>query len=261
MSTAGIDIGSTTTKAVVLDDDGKLLAHAVKPTGADNRKSAELVLEEALGAVGLHRDKLERIFTTGYGRENVPFADRHITEITCHAMGVHAHFPEVRMIIDIGGQDTKGIHVDGGGKVVDFVMNDKCAAGTGRFLDVMAHALGMKVQDLAGASRQATNKIKISSMCTVFAESEVVSLVAKGVPAPDIVWGIHQAVAERSVILLKKLKTPTPIAMSGGVANNGGLIAELEAKLETELKIPAHPQVIGAFGAATLAHRSARAER
>lgn len=261
MITAGIDIGSTTTKAVVLGDDGRILGWAVKPTGGNNRRTAELVLDEAAATAGIGRDGVAQVFTTGYGRENVPFAARHVTEITCHAMGVHAACPEVRTIVDIGGQDTKGIQIDGEGKVVEFVMNDKCAAGTGRFLEVMAHALGMTVQDLAVASREATSRVKISSMCTVFAESEVVSLVAKGVPAPDIVWGIHQAVAERSVILLKKLRVAQPIAMSGGVANNRGLVTALEEKLGAPLRIPELPQIMGAVGAATLAQRSGRATR
>jgi predicted CoA-substrate-specific enzyme activase len=257
MITAGIDIGSTTTKAVVLGEGRKLLGYSIKPTGGNNRRTAELVLEEAVGRARVTRDAVDQIFTTGYGRENIPFANRHITEITCHAMGVHAFCPEVRTIIDIGGQDTKGIQIDGEGKVVEFVMNDKCAAGTGRFLDVMAHALGMKVEDLASVSQQATSQIKISSMCTVFAESEVVSLVAKGVPAPDIVQGIHRAVAERSIILLKKLRFSKPIAMSGGVANNKGLVSSLEQKLEATLAIPEHPQIMGAFGAAALAQKAA----
>jgi (R)-2-hydroxyacyl-CoA dehydratese activating ATPase len=260
MITAGIDIGSTTTKAVILGPGKTLLGHAVKPTGGNNRQAAEQVLQEALGKAGVDRKDLAQVFTTGYGRENIPFANRQITEITCHAIGVHSVFPDVRMIVDIGGQDTKGIQIDAEGKVVEFVMNDKCAAGTGRFLDVMAHALGMKVGELADAAGQATNKVKISSMCTVFAESEVVSLVAKGVATADIVWGIHRAVAERSAILLKRLKNAQPIAMSGGVAYNRGLVASLEEKLETTLKIPEHPQIMGAFGAAALAQRSARSE-
>ncbi len=260
MITAGIDIGSATTKAVVLGDEKSLLAYSVKPTGGNNRKTAETVLEDALQKASLARERVERIFTTGYGRENIPFANRHITEITCHAMGVHSFFPEARTIIDIGGQDTKGIQIDAEGKVVEFVMNDKCAAGTGRFLEVMAHALGMKVEDLAGVSQQATSQIKISSMCTVFAESEVVSLVAKGVPTPDIVRGIHRAVAERSIILLKKMRFAQPIAMSGGVANNRGLVSSLEEKLEATLQIPTYPQIMGAFGAAALAQKSAAAK-
>jgi predicted CoA-substrate-specific enzyme activase len=261
MITAGIDIGSATTKAVVLGDQKQLLGYSVKPTGGNNRKTAETVLDEALEKAGVSREGVQQIFTTGYGRENIPFAHRHMTEITCHAMGVHSFFPEARTIIDIGGQDTKGIQIDGDGKVVEFVMNDKCAAGTGRFLDVMAHALGMRVEDLAAVSQQSTAQVKISSMCTVFAESEVVSLVAKGVPAPDIVQGIHRAVAERSIILLKKMRFSQPIAMSGGVANNKGLVSSLEEKLQTTLKIPEHPQIMGAFGAAALAQKSTAASK
>jgi predicted CoA-substrate-specific enzyme activase len=253
MITAGIDIGSTTTKAVLLNQDLKIIGFSLKPTGANNRETAKNVFYETLNQSGIQREHVFKIYTTGYGRENIPFADKHITEITCHAMGIHSFFPAAKTIIDIGGQDTKGIQIDKAGKVQNFVMNDKCAAGTGRFLDVMARALNIKVDALTDLAQQSTKIVKISSMCTVFAESEVVSLVAKGVPASDIIKGIHDAVAERSTIMLKRLNVMEPIAMSGGVAKNKGLVLCLEAKLGAAIKIPELPQFIGAVGAATLA--------
>ena len=256
MATAGIDIGSVTTKAAVLDQDFQLLSYAVMPTGGNNRKTAETVLKLALTRANIGKADVKQIIATGYGRENVSFADRHITEITCHAMGIYTLFPGARTIIDIGGQDTKGIQIDKEGRVINFIMNDKCAAGTGRFLDVMAHALEVQVEDLARLSQESKCSIKISSMCTVFTESEVISLVAKGASIPDIIKGIHDAVAERSVILLKKLNVCEPVAMSGGVANNKGLVGSLEEKLGTKIKIPEHPQIVGALGAAVLAQKS-----
>lgn len=253
MITAGIDIGSATTKAVILNQDYEIQGFSILPTGANNRETAKIVFFDALNQSGIQHDNISKIYTTGYGRENIPFADKHITEITCHAKGVHSFFPDAKTIIDIGGQDTKGIQIDANGKVLDFVMNDKCAAGTGRFLDVMARALDIDVDALTDLAQQSTKVIKISSLCTVFAESEVVSLVAKGVPASDIVKGIHDAVAERSIIMLKRLNVIEPIAMSGGVAQNKGLVLSLEAKLGTTINIPEFPQIIGAFGAAVLA--------
>lgn len=254
MITAGIDIGSVGTKVAIVQD-GRLISCAVLPTGGNNRKTAETAYAEALARIDLSKDDVQKIVATGYGRENLPFADKHITEITCHAMGIHTLFPGIKTILDIGGQDTKGIQIDAEGKVTDFVMNDKCAAGTGRFLDVMSHALEVKVQDLPELSRKSEAPVKISCMCTVFAESEVISLVAKGTPIPDIIKGIHDAVAERSVILLRRLNVIEPMAMSGGVAYNKGLVDSLEEKLNTKINIPENPQIVGAFGAAILAQK------
>jgi predicted CoA-substrate-specific enzyme activase len=255
MITSGIDIGSLSTKAVILDQSNQILGHMVLPTGGNNRETALKVFEEALNQANLRRNDIGRIIATGYGRENIPFADKRVTEITCHAVGIHFLFPGTNTIIDIGGQDTKGIQINSDGRVENFVMNDKCAAGTGRFLEVLANALGVSLQDLGQLSQQSTTSIKISSMCTVFAESEVVSLVAKGAPIPDIIRGIHDSIAERSVILLKKLNILEPISMSGGVAKNRGMVKALEKKLNTSINIPPHPQVVGALGAAIIAQR------
>ena len=255
MITAGIDSGSLSTKAVIIDQSNRILAHMVLPTGGNNRDAALKVFTEALAQANLGKEDIGRIIATGYGRENIPFAHRHITEITCHAVGIHRLFPDTLTIIDIGGQDTKGIRIDSSGRVENFVMNDKCAAGTGRFLEVMANALGVSLQDLGQLSQQSVTSIKISSMCTVFAESEVVSLVAKGASVPDIVRGLHDAIAERSSILLKKLDILEPISMSGGVAKNKGMVKALEQKLNTAIRIPDYPQVVGALGAAIIAQK------
>ncbi len=259
MITAGIDIGSSTTKAVILNQDGKLLGYDIMLTGGNNRETAEMVFKRALSRANIGKEDIRRIISTGYGRENIPFADRYVTEITCHARGIHLLFPGTNTIIDIGGQDTKGIKIDSEGSVMDFVMNDKCAAGTGRFLDVMARALDVRLEDLGQLSQKATATIKISSMCTVFAESEVVSLVAKGTPVPDIITGVHDAIAERSAILIRKLNLVEPAAMSGGVANNKGMVKALEEKLKTTIKVPEHPQIVGALGAAVIAQNDKKA--
>lgn len=259
MITAGIDIGSSTTKAVILNQDGKLLGYDIMLTGGNNRETAEMVFKRALSRANIGKEDIRRIISTGYGRENIPFADRYVTEITCHARGIHLLFPGTNTIIDIGGQDTKGIKIDSEGSVMDFVMNDKCAAGTGRFLDVMARVLDVRLEDLGQLSQKATATIKISSMCTVFAESEVVSLVAKGTPVPDIITGVHDAIAERSAILIRKLNLVEPAAMSGGVANNKGMVKALEEKLKTTIKVPEHPQIVGALGAAIIAQNDKKA--
>lgn len=258
MITAGIDVGSLTTKAVVLDPESGPLGFAVMPTGGNNRETAEKVFEQAMAGTGGCRDDVERIISTGYGREHIQFAHRHVTEITCHAAGIHFLFPQARTIIDIGGQDTKGIQINGDGKVTDFVMNDKCAAGTGRFLEVMANALGVRLEELGTLSLESAESVRISSMCTVFAESEVVSLVARGAAISDIVRGLHDAIAERTVILLKRLKIMEPVAMSGGVAQNRGMVAALEEKLKTGIRLPPYPQIVGALGAAVMAGKEGR---
>lgn len=255
MITVGIDIGSLATKAVAINSHGQLLSESILLTGGNNRKSAEKVFDNVLAAARINGDELGGVVTTGYGRENVPFADRHVTEITCHAVGINALLPAARTIIEIGGQDTKCIHLDGGGKVLNFVMNDKCAAGTGRFCEVLANALGVRLDELGGLSQRSSETVKISSMCTVFAESEVVSLVAKGRPVTDIIRGVHDAIAERTTMLLKRLSLITPLAISGGVANNVGMIKCLEEKLNTTILVPEHPQIVGAMGAAILAQR------
>jgi predicted CoA-substrate-specific enzyme activase len=173
-------------------------------------------------------------------------------------MGIHFLYPDARTVLDIGGQDSKAIKMDDQGQILDFVMNDKCAAGTGRFLEVIARALDVELEDLGEQSRQANERVIISSMCTVFAESEVVSLVAKGVPVPNIIKGVHHAIADRSITLLNKVGITEPIAMSGGVAKNKGVVHELEEKSKIKINIPDQPQLVGALGAALIAQKKSR---
>ncbi len=249
---AGIDVGSTTTKAVILDEHGKVLSHAITPTGADSRDASGRALASALATGALTTDPAY-IISTGYGRDIAARSNETITEITCHARGVHALMPSVRTIIDIGGQDSKVIKITDAGKVIDFAMNDKCAAGTGRFLEVMSHSLGVPLAHMGDLSRKATKKIKVSSMCTVFAESEVVSLVARGERVEDILHGLHLAIADRVASLALRVGIAPQVAITGGVAKNKGVVRALEERLSISLLLPEEPQLTGALGAAMIA--------
>lgn len=244
---AGVDIGSTMTKVIIVGD--KVEASLIGPTGPEHRKLANKVMEETLAKAGLRFDDLAYIVATGYGRINVPFADKQVTEITCHAKGLQSLLPTVHTVIDIGGQDSKGIKIKAG-KVTDFVMNDKCAAGTGRFLEVIADALGVPLEDLGRLSLLAQNVIAISSTCTVFAEHEIISQLAAGVPMNDLIAGIHDAVATRVYSMVKKLKVEKDVAVTGGGAKNIGLVKALENKFGFSLLIPPEPLITGALGAA-----------
>lgn len=256
---AGIDIGSLATKAVVIDDSREILGRAVTYTGANNRASARKVLEQAVEDAGLKPDDIQRITATGYGRENVPFAHERVSEITCHARGNHHLIPEASTILDIGGQDSKTIRIGPGGKVVNFAMNDRCAAGTGRFLEMVARALEVELSDVGRISEQATESARISSMCAVFAESEIVSLVSKGTPVPNILRGVHDSIASRAMILLRKVGVVAPVAMSGGVALNAGLIRALEERINSRIRVAQMPQLVGALGAALIGAERERA--
>lgn len=249
---AGIDVGSLTTEAVLVRDQ-EILAYTIIRTGADAAGAAERALGEALEKAGLVRSDVVRCVATGYGRMLVPFAQRQVTEITCHARGACFFYPDARTVIDIGGQDSKVIRMEPDGSVGDFLMNDKCAAGTGRFLEVMAHALELSVEELGEVDLQAERAAEISSMCTVFAESEVVSLIARGVPRPEIVRGLHAAVAERTAALAHRLGVQPLVVMTGGVAKNRGVVAALAARLGVEILVPPEPQIVGALGAALIA--------
>lgn len=250
---AGIDAGSTTTKVVIMEDD-RILGYVVLRTGANSQKAAMKALEECLEKVSIGQSQIDYIVGTGYGRESIPLADKQITEISCHAKGVHWLFPYVNAIIDIGGQDSKAILVGPKGKVLDFKMNEKCAAGTGRFLEVMANALQMDLEQFSNLSIRAEKIAEISSTCTVFAESEVISHVANGTPEEEIVAGIHDAIARRVYALAKSLLTGAGvIVFTGGVAKNKSMVKSLEGKIGRELKIPENPQISGAVGAALFA--------
>jgi predicted CoA-substrate-specific enzyme activase len=249
---AGLDIGSTMTKAIIVDDTETVLASVIGPTGVEHRHLALKVMEEAIQRAGLTFEALDFIVATGYGRINVPFADKQITEITCHARGIRAIFPTTKIIIDIGGQDSKGIKLDGAGKVSNFVMNDKCAAGTGRFLEVISETLGIKLTDLGEISRASRKVVKISNMCTVFAEHEVTSHLADGAEIPDIVAGLHESIAGRVVNMVRHLGIEKDVVVTGGGAKNIGLIKAIADKIGFPPLTPPEPFITGALGAALL---------
>jgi predicted CoA-substrate-specific enzyme activase len=252
MRTAGIDIGSITAKAAIAEN-GKILGTKVIFTGYNAELAGLKVYEEILSESGLDKASIERIVSTGYGRNSVKFADKSFTEIMCHAAGAHYLDPHVRSIIDIGGQDSKAILLDEQGKVKNFVMNDKCAAGTGRFLEVMARALEVNLDEFGAISIKSKNPSKISSLCTVFAESEVISLIAKGEKRQNIIAGIHESIAARVSSMSARLGITEPVMVTGGVARNIGVVKALEKKLNMKIEVSPYAQVTGAIGAAFLA--------
>ncbi len=252
MYAVGIDIGSTSGEVVILNGDG-ILASSIVDTGYNSRRAADLALNQALAGCGLAREQLGPIVATGYGRIAIDFANRQVTEISCYAKGMAHLFPDVRTVIDIGGQDSKVIAVGKNGKAIDFAMNDKCAAGTGRFLEVTARALQLDLSELGEISAHATRDVPISSICTVFAESEVITLVAEGAERADIVAGLHRAIAKRVGAMVKRVGTTPVIAFAGGVAKNAGVKRALEQALGMTLIVPPEPQIVGALGAALIA--------
>ncbi|KMY68905.1 2-hydroxyglutaryl-CoA dehydratase [Desulfocarbo indianensis] len=255
--TVGIDVGSISTKAVLLRDGA--WQSRLRPTGASPKTSAVAAVEELLAQAGLERGKVDYLIATGYGRGRVEIADKKVTEITCHAKGAQSLAPGADMVIDIGGQDSKVIKTDGQGGVLDFSMNDKCAAGTGRFLEVMAGALDTEVGLLGELAREA-EPVEISSMCTVFAESEVISLLAQDVPRERVVAGIHRAVARRVAAMAQRLGLGQLIVFTGGVAKNQGVRRALGQALGREIMVHPHCQLAGALGAALLAAEQTAAQ-
>ena len=253
MIAAGIDIGSLSTETVLLDEDKNILSYRIVLTGANSKNACNTSFEAAIDMAKVKREDIGFVLSTGYGRERVDFADDQVTEITCHARGLNFLHPDTRSIIDIGGQDSKAISVTAKGKVMNFAMNDKCAAGTGRFLEVMAGALEMELEEMGILSLRSGEPVSISSMCTVFAESEVISLIADGKAVEDIILGIHQSVSGRVLGLLDRVGAREEIAMSGGVAKNRGVVGAIEDKLGLSLFIPEEPQIVGALGAALIA--------
>ncbi|NHW89421.1 MAG: 2-hydroxyglutaryl-CoA dehydratase [Archaeoglobales archaeon] len=251
---AGIDIGSLTAKCVVIKDS-EILAYSIQKVKPNLEETALEVFQEALKIAGLEGRDVSKVFSTGYGRYQVRFAERAVTEITCHAVGAHFLIPTVRTVIDIGGQDSKVIAVEEG-RVLSFAMNDKCSAGTGRFLEVMANALNLKLEQLGEIALRAKKKITISSTCTVFAESEVISYISSGEEIENIVAGICDAIASRIVGLASRVGVREDVVLTGGVAKNLGVKKALEEKLGLTIKIPEEPQIVGALGAAVLAMKS-----
>lgn len=250
---AGIDSGSTSTDVVIMDQSGKIITSVILPTGAGAENSAARGLTQALAQAGLEQSHLAGVTATGYGRGSINVGDSQVTEISCHARGAHYLFPEVRTVIDIGGQDSKVICLDAGGNVKNFVMNDKCAAGTGRFLDNMARTLEMTLDQMSKKGINYKEDITISSMCTVFAESEVVSLIAKNKSPDDIVHGLNKAVASKTGTLVARAGGTEKYMMTGGVSRNAGLVRALEKELGAKLFISPYAQLCGAIGAALFA--------
>lgn len=258
--TAGIDSGSTSTDVVILDQDGKIKSTMIIPTGGGAMMSAEKSLEKAVEKAGIKKEDIVRIVTTGYGRAYIDSGDDSVTEITCHAKGAHYLNPNVRTVIDIGGQDMKAISIDENGAVTNFLMNDKCAAGTGRFLEMMARTLGLSLDEMSTKGLEWKENVVISSMCTVFAESEVVSLVAQNKAVADIIHGLNVSVASKVGALAARLgkKNPGEYMMTGGVAKNQGIINALEEKLGAKLYICDEAQLCGALGAALFAYEKCK---
>ena len=251
----GVDSGSTSTDAVVMELDGTIVASVIGATGAKASRGAAAVIQEVLDQARLTRDDLAMSVATGYGRDAIPNMDVAITEITCHAAGAHYLAPEARTVIDIGGQDSKVIHLNEDGTVQNFVMNDKCAAGTGRFLEAMARTLQMPIEELSRQGLEWHHDVTISSMCTVFAESEVVSLIADDTPTPDIIHGLDVSVARKTAALARRVGGEPPYLMTGGVANNEGVVKALSEVLDAPVATHRDSQLCGAIGAAVLGIR------
>lgn len=254
----GCDAGSTYTKCVIIDENGKIAAAVTKRSRINPVLSAKDALDEAVSQVdGLNSaEELTYLIGTGYGRNKVPFADENISEISCHAMGVHVTDPSVKAIIDIGGQDVKGIAIDTDGTVLNFAMNDKCAAGTGRFFESMARAFEMSLDEFSNLSLTAKNVIPITAQCAVFAESEVISLVGEGKPMEEIAAGIQLSVAKRCFVMAKKAGAADSVTLTGGCAKNEGLKKAIEKVLKINVvDLPTDPQLMGALGAAEYARQ------
>lgn len=249
----GIDSGSTSTNAIILDKDRNILSSIIVKTGAKSMNSAEKALQNALEESGLKKEDLTFIVGTGYGRYNIPFVDENVTEITCHGRGAHFLNPEVRTIIDIGGQDSKAIGLDENGNVKSFVMNDKCAAGTGRFLEMIAKTLEIDLEQMSEEGLSYNEDLTITSVCSVFAESEVVSLIADNKERKDIIHGVNKSIATKTAGLAQRVGKKEKFMMTGGVAKNKGVIKALEEKLGGKLFIADEPQICGALGAALIA--------
>jgi (R)-2-hydroxyacyl-CoA dehydratese activating ATPase len=252
---AGCDIGSTTGKALIMHA-GEILGFSIIPCAVRPELTARLALAEAFGAAGLSQQELAYMIATGYGRVRIDMADENVSEITCHAVGAFHLDPADRTLIDIGGQDCKVIRISPKGKVADFAMNDKCAAGSGRFFEAMARVLEIGLEDISRFSLESSQPAQITSQCSVFAESEVITLLNEGVDVRDIAAGINEAIAARLASLARKVGVEPEVAVSGGCAKNRGLIVALEKKLGVEVKaLGMDPQIIGALGAALLAGR------
>jgi predicted CoA-substrate-specific enzyme activase len=257
MIVAGVDVGSTVTKSVVMDEECAIVARGIVPTGAKVVKAAESALGTALAEAGHAREEVGFTVGTGYGRYAIPFGDIQVTEISCHARGAAFLFPGTRTVLDIGGQDTKGIKVSADGEVIDFSMNDKCAAGTGRFLAAAAEVMGLSLDEMGAASLRSQRPLKITNVCTVFVESEIMALLAGGKAIDDILGGVHNAIAIRSIGLLRRVGIDDEVTFTGGVARNVGMVTALQRRLNVTLNVGRDSQFMGAIGAALFARERA----
>lgn len=252
MLTMGVDVGSTASKCLILKNGSEILGSAVIPAGTGTSGPARSVAA-ALEVVGIGQADIAAVTATGYGRNTFKPADHVVSELSCHAIGAHMAFPEAKTVIDIGGQDAKVLRLGDNGRLENFVMNDKCAAGTGRFLDVMARVLELGVDQLATYDGKATDAVNISSTCTVFAESEVISQLANNVDLCSLIAGIHNSVAVRTSSLVRRLGLVPPVVMTGGVAQNRGVVRALSQALNVEISVSPLAQLCGAYGAAIYA--------
>lgn len=259
MLVGGCDVGSTTGKAVILRE-AAIVAHFIVPSTTKPEKTARLAMEEAARLAGLSAlTELQYIIGTGYGRLKVPFANENVSEITCHARGAHWLNPAVRTVVDIGGQDCKVMSIDKNGRVIEFAMNDRCAAGTGRFFEAMARVLGCGLEGISSLDNQGANAATITSQCSVFAESEVVTLINEGIDLPNIIAGINNSVANRLYSMVRRVGLTKELALTGGCSKNEGLAKALERKLGVSVTLlPQDPQIAGAVGAALIAAEKAK---
>ena len=256
----GIDFGSTTSKTVILDMEGVIVASAVSHKGSVSDEGAKASIAEALEIAGISQKEVIRAVSTGYGRRMLEVSDKSYTEITCHARGAIAMVPSAKLVIDIGGQDSKVIAVDPQGLVSQFAMNDRCAAGTGKFLEALARAVAVPLEEMGPMALEARENIVISSMCATFAETEVVALLAEGKSKPEVLGAVHAAIASRIVGLVARVGKREPLVMTGGVAKNPAAVYHLEKALGLKLIIPENPQIAGALGAALIALDEARSD-
>jgi predicted CoA-substrate-specific enzyme activase len=250
---AGVDVGSTQTKAVIVDEQRDIVGRALIDTGANVIRAAQSAFDKALDGAGLSEEEVEYVIGTGYGRYRVTFVNAQVTEISCHGRGAAHLFPKTRTVVDMGGQDTKAIRVGDDGEIIDFCMNDKCAAGTGRFLGAASAALDIPLDQLGEVALRSDKPVRVSTTCTVFAESEVLAWLGKGKKIENILWGVHKSIASRSVALLRRVGIEDEITFTGGVSRNVGMIKALEERLETKLNVSDDCHYMGAMGAALFA--------
>jgi predicted CoA-substrate-specific enzyme activase len=256
---AGVDVGSTQTKAVIVDESRRIVARSLIPTGANVTRAGENAFVKACESAGIPREAVGYVVGTGYGRYKITFGDTQITEITCHARGAHSVFPGTRTVIDMGGQDTKAIKVGPDGSVFDFSMNDKCAAGTGRFLAAAADVTGVSLDEIGQLALDAKNPVRLTSVCTVFVESDIMSYLAQRKTVEDILGGVHKAIATRTMSLVRRVGVETEVTFTGGVSRNIGMVRALEAVLEHPINVSTDGHYMGALGAAFFALERAEA--